>query len=197
MSEGGGGLDLCQAARDHPGLHKVRNGNTGQEGEYGKPYSRVRSPVSPLHQRTISKQRIHVLIDATHCVANSTGPSAHICLATFTFILWEITTPPCVPFCLVVVTRSPLRVLCWVVAFCRPLRPVLLLVSFPRLWSPVVGVLGLCWMWQYVPFVCQRRPAVGVLGCAGCCGGRLTVIAVRTPPSSGRPQPASGVFPCA
>ena len=28
-------------------------------------------------------------------------------------------------------------------------------------------------------------------GCAGCCGGRLTVFAVHTPPSSGRPQPAS------
>ena len=28
-------------------------------------------------------------------------------------------------------------------------------------------------------------------GCAGCCRGRLTVFAVPTPPSSGRPQPAS------
>ena len=28
-------------------------------------------------------------------------------------------------------------------------------------------------------------------GCAGCCGGRLTVFAVHTPPSSGRPPPAS------
>ena len=28
-------------------------------------------------------------------------------------------------------------------------------------------------------------------GCVGCCGGRLTVLAVPTPPSSGRPQPAS------
>ena len=31
-------------------------------------------------------------------------------------------------------------------------------------------------------------------GCAGCCGGRLTVFAVHTPPSSGRPQPASPRF---
>ena len=48
-------------------------------------------------------------------------------------------------------TRSSLRILRRVAAFCRPLRPVLLLVSFPRSRSPVVGVLGLCWMWQYVP----------------------------------------------
>ena len=31
-------------------------------------------------------------------------------------------------------------------------------------------------------------------GCAGCCGGRLTVFAVHTPPSSGRPRPASLCF---
>ena len=31
-------------------------------------------------------------------------------------------------------------------------------------------------------------------GCAGCCGSRLTVLAVPTPPSSGRPQPASLCF---
>ena len=31
-------------------------------------------------------------------------------------------------------------------------------------------------------------------GCAGCCGGRLTVFAVHTPPSAGRPQPASLCF---
>ena len=31
-------------------------------------------------------------------------------------------------------------------------------------------------------------------GCAGCCGGRLTVLTVHTPPSSGRPQPASLCF---
>ena len=79
------------------------------------------------------------------------------------------------------VTRSSLRVLRWVAAFCQPLRPVLLLVSFPRSRSPVVGVLGLCWMWRDVPFV--------YWGCAGCCGGRLTVFAVPTPPSSGRPPP--------
>ena len=47
--------------------------------------------------------------------------------------------------------------------FCRPLRPVLLLVLIPRLWSPLVDVLGLCWMWQDVPFARQRRPAVGIL----------------------------------
>ena len=58
----------------------------------------------------------------------------------------------------------PLRVLRRVAAFCRPLRPVLLLVSFPRPRSPVVGVLGLCRMWQDVPFARQRRPVVGVLG---------------------------------
>ena len=67
---------------------------------------------------------------------------------------------PCMTFRLVVVSlrgpgqgpRSSLRVLLQVAAFCRPLRPVLLLVSFPRLRSPVVGVLGLCWIWQDVPF---------------------------------------------
>ena len=62
------------------------------------------------------------------------------------------------------VTRFSLRMLRRVAAFCRPLRPVLLLVLFPRLWSPVVGVLGLCWVWQYAPFVRQQRPVVGVLG---------------------------------
>ena len=61
------------------------------------------------------------------------------------------------------VTRSSLRVLRRVAAFCRPLRPVLLLGSFPRSRSPVGGVLGLCWMWQDVPFARQQRPAVGVL----------------------------------
>ena len=34
----------------------------------------------------------------------------------------------------------------------------------------------------------------GVGGCAGCGGGRLTVFAVHTPPSSGHPQPASLCF---
>ena len=48
-----------------------------------------------------------------------------------------------------------------VAAFCQPLRPVLLLVSFPRSRSPVVGVLGLCWMWQDVPFARKRHPVVG------------------------------------
>ena len=62
------------------------------------------------------------------------------------------------------VTRSPLRMLRRVAAFCRPLRPVLLPVSFPRSRSPVVGVPGLCWMWQDVPFACQRRPRFGILG---------------------------------
>ena len=62
------------------------------------------------------------------------------------------------------VTRSSLRMLRRVAAFCPPLRPVLPLVSFPRSRSPVVGVPGLCWMWRDVPFVCQRRPIVGVLG---------------------------------
>ena len=62
------------------------------------------------------------------------------------------------------VTRSSLRMLRRVTAFCRPLRPVLLLVSFPRSRSPVVGALGLCWTWRDVPFACQRRPVVGVLG---------------------------------
>ena len=51
------------------------------------------------------------------------------------------------------VTRSSLRMLRLVAAFCRPLGPVLLLVLFPRSRSPVVGALGLCWMWQDVPFV--------------------------------------------
>ena len=41
---------------------------------------------------------------------------------------------------------------------------VLLLVLFPRSRSPVVGVLGLCWMWQYVPFAQHQHPVVGVLG---------------------------------
>ena len=58
-------------------------------------------------------------------------------------------------------TRSSLRMLRRVAAFCRPLRPVLLLVSFPRSWSPVVGVLGLCWLWQDVPFARQRCPVSG------------------------------------
>ena len=62
------------------------------------------------------------------------------------------------------VTRSSLRMLHRVAAFCRPLRPVRLLVSFPRSQSPVVGVPELCWMWQDMPFVRQRRPVVGVLG---------------------------------
>ena len=62
------------------------------------------------------------------------------------------------------VTHSSLRMLRRVTAFCWPLRPVLLLVAFPCSWSPVVGVLGLCWMWQGVPFARQRRPVVGVLG---------------------------------
>ena len=62
------------------------------------------------------------------------------------------------------INRSSLHMLRRVAAFCRPLRPVLLLVSFPRSWSPVVGVLGLCWMWQDVPFARQRRPVVGALG---------------------------------
>ena len=51
------------------------------------------------------------------------------------------------------ITRSSLRMLRRVAAFCQPLRPVLLLVSFPRSRGPAVGVLGLCWMWQGVPFV--------------------------------------------
>ena len=50
------------------------------------------------------------------------------------------------------VTRSSLCMLRRVAAFCRPLRTVLLLMPFPRLRSPRVGVLGLCWMWQDVPF---------------------------------------------
>ena len=50
------------------------------------------------------------------------------------------------------VTRSFLCLLLRVAALCRLLQPVLLLVSFPRSRSPVVGVLGLCWMWQDVPF---------------------------------------------
>ena len=62
------------------------------------------------------------------------------------------------------VTRSSLRMLRGVAAFCRPLRPVLLLLSFPRSQSAVVGVPGLCWLWQDVPFVRQRRPVVGVPG---------------------------------
>ena len=62
------------------------------------------------------------------------------------------------------VTRSSLRMLRRVATFCRPLRPVLLLVSFPRSRSPVVGVPGLCWMWRDVPFACQQRPIIGVLG---------------------------------
>ena len=62
------------------------------------------------------------------------------------------------------VTPSALRMLRRVAAFCRPLRPVLLPVSFPRSRSPVVGVPGLCGMWRDVPFACQRRPVVGVLG---------------------------------
>ena len=49
-------------------------------------------------------------------------------------------------------TCSSLRILRRVAASCRPLRPVLLLVSFPHSRSPVVGVLGLCWMWEGVPF---------------------------------------------
>ena len=61
------------------------------------------------------------------------------------------------------VTRSSLRMLRRVAAFCRPLRPVLLLVSFPRSRSPGVGLLGMCWMWQYVPFARQRRPIIDVL----------------------------------
>ena len=60
------------------------------------------------------------------------------------------------------VTHSSLRMLRRVAALCRPLRPVLLLVSFPRSRSPVVGVLGLCWLWQGMPFARQRRP--GILG---------------------------------
>ena len=62
------------------------------------------------------------------------------------------------------VTRSSLRMLHRVAAFCRLLRLVLLLVLFPRSRSPVVGVLGLCWMWQFVPVARQQRPVVGVLG---------------------------------
>ena len=53
-------------------------------------------------------------------------------------------------------------------------------------------------MWHGVPFARQRRPVVRFWaqywGCAGCCGDRLTVFAVTTPPSSGRPQPASLCF---
>ena len=60
------------------------------------------------------------------------------------------------------VTRSSLRMLRQVAAFCQPLRPVLLMGSLPRSWSPVAGVLGLCWMWQYVPFAPQQRPVFGV-----------------------------------
>ena len=82
--------------------------------------------------------------------------------------------PPHVTFCPVVVSlrgpgQSPvLPSACCVgllLSVCRPLRPVLLLVLFPhsRSRSPVVGVLGLCWMWHGVPFVCQRRPVVGIL----------------------------------
>ena len=55
---------------------------------------------------------------------------------------------------------------------------------------PVVGVLGLCWMWRDVPFVRQRRPAVGVLeDVLVVAGGRLTVFAAHTPLSTGRPAP--------
>ena len=110
---------------------------------------------------------------------------------------WGRATPP-PPLCAIpsgccsftgpwTVTRSSLRMLRRVAAFCRPLRPVLLLVSFPRSRSPVVGVLGLCWMWYGVLFARQRRPIVGVLRCAGCCRGRLTVFAVHTLLSTGRP----------
>ena len=33
-----------------------------------------------------------------------------------------------------------------------------------KLWGQGPLELGLCWMWQYVPFAHQRRPVVGVLG---------------------------------
>ena len=75
-----------------------------------------------------------------------------------------------------------------VAAFCRPLRPVLLLVLFPRSQSPVLGVLGLCWMWQDVPFAYQRSPVVGVLELCWLLQGSFDCFCC---PSSGRPQPAA------
>ena len=113
------------------------------------------------------------------------------------------TGPPCVTFRRVVaplwgpwtVTRSSLRMLRWVAAFCRPLRPVLPLVSFPRSRSPVVWCAGDVLNVAGCAVCVSAAPnnwRIG--GCAGCCGGRLTVFAVHTPPSTGRPQRASLSF---
>ena len=52
-----------------------------------------------------------------------------------------------------------------------------------------------CWGCAGCGMVCPLRVSgaqqLANWGCAGCCRGRLTVFAVHTPPSSGRPQPAS------
>ena len=84
-------------------------------------------------------------------------------------MVWDPPPTPCdIPSCCCfftgswTVTRSSLRTLRRGTAFCRPVQPVFLLVAFPRSRSPVVGVLGLCWMWQDVPFARQRCPVLGV-----------------------------------
>ena len=95
------------------------------------------------------------------------------------------------------VTRSSIRMLRRVAAFCRPLQPVLLLVLFPRSQSPVVGVVGLCWMWQGVPFARQRCPVVGVLEFCWLLWGSFDCL--RCPHTSVlRPSTTClAVFPCA
>ena len=86
------------------------------------------------------------------------------------------------------VTRSSLRMLRRVAAFCRPLRPVLLLVSFPRSRSPVVWCAGA--VLDVAGCAACASAAPGSRRIGGCCGGRLTVFVVHTPPSSGRPPRA-------
>ena len=60
-----------------------------------------------------------------------------------------------------------------------------------------VGVLGLCWMWQYVPFERQRRPVVGVLGLRWLLQGSFDCVCCPHT-SVLRPSVAClAVFPCA
>ena len=106
--------------------------------------------------------------------------------------------PPCVTFRRVVVSsrgpgQSSLRMLCrCFLSAAAAGAPVGVVSAFmePSGWcaGAVLDVAGCAVCSSAVPSSWRTG------GCAGCCGGRLTVLAAPTPPSSGRPQPASLCF---